>query len=79
MTEDYHQKEQALNTAPNVIDGIPMKYKHIVYDLTLKPLKDTKLITDDTQEQIGNRDFISGDIQRLMKAIKETTDIKKMK
>ena len=80
MIQDYQQQENELNTAPNIINGVPMKYKPVGYDLTLKPVKDTKVLVEDTQELIGDRVYVSGDIQRLGQAIKDTSEnIKKIK
>ena len=62
MIEEYQQRENELNTAPNIINGVPMKYKPVGYDLTLKPVKDTSVLVSDTQELIGDRVYVSGDI-----------------
>lgn len=79
MIEDYQQKERELNETPTIINGVPMKYKSIA-DLTLKPSIDSSGLVSDTQELIGDRIYISGDIQRLGKAVKDTSDnIKKIK
>jgi hypothetical protein len=80
MIQEYQQRENELNTAPNVINGVPMKYKPVGYDLTLKPSISISGLVSDTQELIGDRVYVSGDIQRLGQAIKETSDnIKKIK
>jgi len=80
MIQEYQQRENELNTAPNVINGVPMKYKPVGYDLTLKPSINTSGLISDTQELIGDRVYVSGDIQRLGKAIKDTSEnIKKIK
>jgi hypothetical protein len=57
-----------------------MKYKPVGYDLTLKPVKDTSVLVSDSQELIGDRVYVSGDIQKLQQAVKDTSEnIKKIK
>jgi hypothetical protein len=80
MIEDYHQKEQELLTAPNIVDGRPMKYKGVGYELDLEAPVKTKNLTDDTSELIGDRVYVSRDIGALNDEIKKTDEnIKKMK
>jgi hypothetical protein len=80
MIKEYQQRENELNTAPNIVKGVPMKYKSVGYDLTLKPVKDTSVLVSDSQELIGDRVYVSGDIQKLGQAIKDTSEnIKKIK
>ena len=80
MIEEYKQRENELNTAPNIINGVPMKYKQLGYDLTLKPTKNTNVLVDDTRELVGDRVYVYGDIKRLEEAIKETSyNIKRIK
>lgn len=80
MIEDYHRKEQELLTAPNIVDGRPMKYKGVGYELDLEAPVETKNLTDDTSELIGDRVYVSRDIGALNDEIKKTDEnIKKMK
>jgi uncharacterized protein (UPF0335 family) len=80
MIEEYKLREDELNDAPNIINGVQMKYKPLGYDLTLKPSISTSVLVSDTQELIGDRVYVSGDIQRLEQEIKDTSDnIKKIK
>jgi hypothetical protein len=80
MIEDYQKQEQELITAPNLVNGIQMKYKGVDYELDLENPIDTKRLVDDTAELIGDRVFVSNDIKKLSNEIKKTDEkIKKMK
>jgi len=79
MIEDFHQKEQELINAPNMVDGIPMKYKSMDYELLLKKPKDTQNLINYTQQLIGERAKISNDMKILNSEIKKTDEtIKKL-
>jgi len=80
MIEDYHQKEQELLTAPNMVDGRPMKYRGVNYELDLEAPVETKVLVEDTSELVGDRVYVSKDIAALNDEIKKTDEnIKKMK
>jgi hypothetical protein len=47
--------------------------------LTLKPVKDTSVLVSDSQELIGDRVYVSGDIQNLGQAVTDSNEnIKKI-
>ena len=74
MIEDYHQKEQELLTAPTIVNGRPMKYKGVNYELNLEAPVETKVLTDDINELVGDRVYVSNDIRTLSDEIKKTDD-----
>ena len=64
MIVDYQQQEQELLTAPEVMNGVTMKYKrvdHVLYYGT--PPISTKVLVDDMNELIGYQVHVSNDIQ----------------
>ena len=65
MIEDFHQKEQELICAPNMVNGVPMKYKGVDYDLDLQTPIETQTLIDDIAELIGNRVYVSNDIKKF--------------
>lgn len=80
MIDEYQKKEQEEITAPNIVNGEIMKYKAVDYDLELEPPIDTKATIDDTNELIGDRVYVSKDIQNLQTKIKDADEnIKKIK
>jgi urease gamma subunit len=80
MIEDFHRQEEETISAPNLVNGIPMKYKGVSYELDLEPSVDTKVLVEDTSELVGDRVYVSNDIRKLNDQIKETDDnIKKIK
>lgn len=80
MIDTYQQQEQEEITAPNIINGRLMKYKGVNYDLDLERPMDTARLIDDTSELLGDRAYVSNDIQKLGTKIKDADEsIKKIK
>jgi len=80
MIDTYQQQEQEEITAPNIINGRLMKYKGVDYDLDLERPMDTARLIDDTSELLGDRAYVSNDIQKLGTKIKDADEsIKKIK